>query len=83
VRDDHEHHGRRRRDYGGPFARHQLEIGELRSDELLVRIAASGVCHTDLGVRDIMVATNDFDSIDRAVHDTESGAVIKHVLLMA
>ncbi len=37
---------------GGPFALHQVEIGELRSDEILVKIAAAGVCHTDIVVRD-------------------------------
>jgi aryl-alcohol dehydrogenase len=37
---------------GGPFALHELEVGELRSDELLVKVSASGVCHTDIVVRD-------------------------------
>jgi Zn-dependent alcohol dehydrogenase len=37
---------------GAPFALEQLELGELRPDELLVRVAAAGVCHTDLIVRD-------------------------------
>ena len=37
-----------------PDARFQLEeveIGQLRSDELLIRVVAVGMCHTDLSVR--------------------------------
>ena len=37
---------------GAPFALQELELGELRPDELLVRVAAAGICHTDLIVRD-------------------------------
>ena len=37
---------------GAPFALAELELGELRPDELLVRVAAAGICHTDLIVRD-------------------------------
>ena len=37
---------------GAPFALQQLELGELRSDEVLVRVAAAGICHTDLIIRD-------------------------------
>jgi len=37
---------------GGPFAIEELELGELRPDEVLVEIAASGICHTDLICRD-------------------------------
>jgi len=37
---------------GGPFALRELELGPLREDEVLVRVAASGVCHTDLICRD-------------------------------
>ncbi len=37
---------------GGPFALQRLELGPLRSDELLVKVAAAGVCHTDIVVRD-------------------------------
>ena len=37
---------------GGPFVLQQIEIGQIRPDEWLVSIAASGVCHTDLVVRD-------------------------------
>jgi aryl-alcohol dehydrogenase len=37
---------------GAPFAIQPLEAGELQSGELRVKVAASGVCHTDLIVRD-------------------------------
>ena len=37
---------------GAPFAIQELELGELRPDEVLVEIAASGICHTDLICRD-------------------------------
>jgi aryl-alcohol dehydrogenase len=37
---------------GAPFALRELEVGELRPDEVLVKVAASGICHTDLICRD-------------------------------
>lgn len=37
---------------GAPFALQELELGELRDDEVLVEVAASGICHTDLICRD-------------------------------
>ncbi len=37
---------------GAPFTLEQLELGDPRPDEVLVRIAAAGICHTDLIVRD-------------------------------
>lgn len=37
---------------GAPFALAQLELGPLAPDEVLVRIAGAGICHTDLHVRD-------------------------------
>jgi aryl-alcohol dehydrogenase len=36
----------------GPFTLQELELGELRDDEVLVEVAASGICHTDLICRD-------------------------------
>jgi aryl-alcohol dehydrogenase len=36
----------------GPFTLQELELGELRADEVLVRVAAAGICHTDLIIRD-------------------------------
>ena len=35
-----------------PFALQELELGDLRPDEVLVRVAAAGICHTDLIMRD-------------------------------
>lgn len=35
----------------GPFELQEVEIGDPRPDELLVRIAAAGMCHSDLSVR--------------------------------
>jgi len=40
------------RETGGPFQIEGLELGEPRRDEVLVRIAGVGVCHTDLVCRD-------------------------------
>ena len=37
---------------GEPFTIEQLELDEPRDDEVLVRVAAVGVCHTDLFIRD-------------------------------
>ena len=37
---------------GSAFDLRELELGELRPDEVLVRVAAAGICHTDLIVRD-------------------------------
>src|SRR6267154_560878 len=35
----------------GPFQLEEVEIGEPRAGELLVKITAAGLCHTDLSVR--------------------------------
>jgi aryl-alcohol dehydrogenase len=37
---------------GAPFSIKRLELGELRGDEVLVKLAACGICHTDLIIRD-------------------------------
>jgi len=37
---------------GSPFALQELELEELRPDEVLVEVAASGICHTDLICRE-------------------------------
>jgi aryl-alcohol dehydrogenase len=37
---------------GASFAIQQLELGELEPHELVVEVAAAGICHTDLIVRD-------------------------------
>jgi aryl-alcohol dehydrogenase len=40
------------RETSAPFSIEELELDSLRSDEVLVRIAGAGVCHTDLICRD-------------------------------
>jgi aryl-alcohol dehydrogenase len=37
---------------GAAFEIQELELAELRADELLVRVVACGICHTDLIIRD-------------------------------
>jgi aryl-alcohol dehydrogenase len=41
---------------GGAFSFEEVELDEPRADEVLVRIVASGLCHTDLSVRDMLPA---------------------------
>jgi aryl-alcohol dehydrogenase len=40
------------RDRGGPLKIESVEMEAPRTDELLVRIVASGICHTDIGLID-------------------------------
>lgn len=40
------------RDAGGQFLLEELDLEEPKADEVLVRIVATGICHTDLIVRD-------------------------------
>ena len=40
------------REEGQPFTIEELELGELRPDEVLVGIRAAGLCRTDVAVRD-------------------------------
>ncbi len=37
---------------GAAFAVQDVELGELRADEILVKVSAAAICHTDLIVRD-------------------------------
>lgn len=37
---------------GGPWSLESLDLDEPRDDEILVRVVAVGVCHTDLSMRD-------------------------------
>ena len=39
------------RDAGGPFQLEAVEVEAPRADEVLVRIVATGICHTDVAVR--------------------------------
>ena len=41
----------------GPFSIEQLDLGDPRSDELLVEVVASGMCATDLHGRDAYYPT--------------------------
>ena len=40
------------REQGGPLKIETLELEDPRADEILVRLAASGICHTDIGFID-------------------------------
>lgn len=37
---------------GEPFSLETLDIGAPRQDEVLVQVVATGICHTDIGMRD-------------------------------
>jgi aryl-alcohol dehydrogenase len=37
---------------GAPFVLERVSVGELQAGEVLVRVAACGICHTDLIIRD-------------------------------
>jgi aryl-alcohol dehydrogenase len=39
------------RDRSGPFALEELDLEEPRDDEVAVRLAGTGICHTDLAMR--------------------------------
>ena len=39
------------REAGGPFVIDEVELEEPRSNEVLVKIVSSGLCHTDLVAR--------------------------------
>ena len=45
------------RTHGAPFSLEILDLEDPRDDEILVRLAGTGVCHTDLVVRDGMLPT--------------------------
>ncbi|GGB98511.1 aryl-alcohol dehydrogenase [Marinobacterium zhoushanense] len=45
------------RETHGPLSLESLEIDDPRADEILVRVVATGVCHTDIVVRDGMLPT--------------------------
>ena len=42
------------REQSGPFLLEELELDKPRADEIIVRIAGVGICHTDLSCRDLM-----------------------------
>ncbi|TKC92332.1 NAD(P)-dependent alcohol dehydrogenase [Trinickia terrae] len=45
------------REKGGPLSIEMLELEAPRDDEILVRVVATGVCHTDVVVRDGLLPT--------------------------
>ncbi len=45
------------REQGGDLSIENIELDEPRDDEILVKVTATGVCHTDLVVRDGMLPT--------------------------
>jgi aryl-alcohol dehydrogenase len=45
------------RDKGGPLTLETLDLEDPRDDEILVRVVATGVCHTDVVVRDGLLPT--------------------------
>jgi aryl-alcohol dehydrogenase len=45
------------RQAGGPFVVETLTLDQLRPDEVLVKIVGTGLCHTDLVVRDQVLPT--------------------------
>ena len=55
---------------GGPLKVESIEMEGPRVDEVLVRMVASGICHTDI----------DFCDINRAIADAKAGGTIKPVL---
>ncbi len=40
------------REFGGAFQIEEVELAAPLPDEVLVKVVASGICHTDLSVRD-------------------------------
>ncbi len=42
-------------EYGGPFVMTDLRLERPRGDEVLVRVVASGICHTDLAARNGLI----------------------------
>ncbi|KWT56779.1 alcohol dehydrogenase [Streptomyces albus subsp. albus] len=67
---------------GGPFAVQDLELEAPRADEMLVRITAAGICHTDLSMRRVwpsqrlpMVFGHEGAGVVEAVGDAVTGFV--------
>lgn len=62
------------REAGQPLVMEEVKLGEPRDDEVLVRIVACGVCHTDMVVRDQL-----FQSPLPAILGHEGGGVVEAV----
>lgn len=59
---------------GAGFELREVELTDPRADEIVVRIAATGLCHTDLSVRDTLPA-----SMFPRVFGHEGAGVVEHV----
>jgi aryl-alcohol dehydrogenase len=59
---------------GGQFSIERVKIGQPRRDEVLVRVVACGVCHTDMVVRD-----QEFTSPLPAILGHEGGGVVEAI----
>lgn len=74
---------------GAPFTMTEVELDEPRSDEVLVRIVATGLCHTDLTVPQMLPAEmfptvmgHEGTGVVEAVGDAVEGIVVgDHVVL--
>ena len=62
------------REKGGPFRIEQLTLEEPRPDEVLIRIVATGMCHTDLVARDKV-----YDVPHPIVLGHEGAGIVEHV----
>lgn len=68
------------RDRGGEFGLEALTLDEPREDEVLVRIVATGMCHTDLIVRDLGICAMPMVLGHEGAGVVETvGAGVKHV----
>ena len=45
------------RDFNAPLSIEEVELDEIRDDEILVRLVATGVCHTDAAVIEGLMGT--------------------------
>jgi aryl-alcohol dehydrogenase len=71
---------------GKPFVLDEVELDAPRPDEVLVRLVATGVCHTDIFVRDLMPVTAVLGHEGAGVVEAVGAAVTKlkpgdHVVL--
>jgi aryl-alcohol dehydrogenase len=67
---------------GAGFTLEQLQLGDLRADEVRVRIEAVGVCHTDIGVAAGYLPSHPFPSVlgHEGVGTVEAvGTSVRHV----
>src|SRR6187455_2849823 len=74
---------------GGPFQIETLSLDEPRSDEVLVRVVATGMCHTDMVARDqlyevplpIVLGHEGSGVVEQTGRDVKKVAVGDHVVL--